>query len=189
MPDLTLSGLNVSRAVRSAFKGRLQDMTVWRGGVAYPTDGFIETSTGGGRATIIQTAVLDAIGRPVAGDEVSVAGDDRRWRVLSVSGVPGVSWTAELARGLEDAPESFQPVELAVAAFDTYVSLQALTGLPRGHRMEIQWEGPTSGTLFTSRGIVLVQNLTPNSDYIMTQIEYDADGRPSEPQRFTARTT
>lgn len=190
MTDLVLSGTNVSSAVRSAFKGRLQAVSVWRDGSPHPCDGFVETSTGGGRATVVPPRPFP-LEQPMAGDELTVGGDPRRWRILNVSGVPGVSWTCDLARGLEDAASSFQPVELAVAAFSTYVQLTVLPPavLARGHRLFITWRGPTSGSLYSTRGIIQVPGLSPSSAYEFTAQEFDANGRPSEVARFNAETT
>ena len=191
MADLVISGTNVSRALRTATAGRLQTLSIWRDGRAYATDGFVETSTGGGRATIIHQPALDAIEQPMAGDELTVQGDDRRWRILSVSGVPGTSWQADLARGLAEGDAGYAPIEMAVAAFDTFVQLTVVPPavLARGHRLLIEWDGPSQGSLYTSRGIVQITGLTPGSRYVFRLTEFNGSGEPSTTQAFAANTT
>ena len=191
MPDLILDGRNLSRLVQNALRGKLQQGSVWRDGRAYATDVFVQTSTTGGRATIIHQPALDAINQPMAGDELTVQGDDRRWRILNTAGVPGVQYEADLARGLAEGDEGYAPVEVAIAAFPTYVQLTVLPPavLARGHRLLIEWDGPSQGSLYSSRGIVQVSGLLPASDYQFKLTEFNGSGEPSTTQQFTARTT
>lgn len=191
MADTILGNINLSKLVQGATKGRLQTVSVWRDGVAHPTDGALQTSTVGGRATIIHQPILDRIEQPMAGDEFTVQGDQRRWRILSVSGVPGTAWEADLARGLKAGQDSYAPVEMSVASFSTYVLLTVLPPavLARGHILLIEWDGPTQGSLYTSRGIVQVMGLLPESSYTFKLTEFTGDGEPSTTQEFTARTT
>ena len=188
---LVISGVDVGATVRSAFKGKLQQLNIWRDGVPRACDGVIQTSTVGGRATIIHSEFLDQIEQPMAGDELTVHGDPRRWRLLSVSGTPGVSWEAEMARGLKAGEDSYAPVEMSVASFSTYVLLTVLPSNPlqRGHFLLVEWSGATQGSLYTSRGIVQVMGLLPESAYTFKLTEFDGDGTPSTTQEFTARTT
>ena len=191
MADTILGSTNVSKLVQGAFQDRLQKLNVWRDGVPRACDGFIQTSTVGGRATIIHSEFLDQIEQPMAGDEITLAGDTRRWRILSVNGVPGTAWTADLARGLKAGEDSYAPVEMSVASFSTYVLLTVLPSNPlqRGHFLLVEWSGATQGSLYTSRGIVQVMGLLPESAYTFKLTEFDGDGTPSTTQEFTARTT
>lgn len=191
MADLVIDGVNVSKQVQSAFRGKLQQCNVWRDGVPRACDGVIQTSTVGGRATLIHSEFLDQIEQPRAGDELTVHGDNRRWRILSVSGTPGVSWVADVARGLKAGDDSYAPVPLAIAAFSTSVTLTVVPPavLQRGHFLLIEWDGPSQGSLYTSRGAVSIAGLLPDSSYTMRETEFDGDGTPSTTQEFTARTT
>ena len=190
--DLVLQGTNISQAIRGI---KLLSLNLWRDGTPHACEGFVTESSAGGRATLLNGAFINPIGGPKVGDELSKAGEAReKWVIVNVNGVEQVSYDCDLARGLADGPAGYAPVAMAVAAFRSYVLLTVDTavspaGLRRGHRLKVDWQGPTSGSTFSERGAITVSNLMPNSDYAMTVQEFDADGNPSEVARFRARTT
>ena len=188
---LVLDGVDVSSEVYSALKGKLTPCVVEDGGIEYPTEGSLGTSTGGARATILHQPTWPVHGIPSAGMTIKFRGDDRTWRILNVSSTPETSHALDLARGLEPGRARFAPVELAVAAFGTYVQLTVVPPavLARGHRLKLDWMGPTSGSGFYERGIVQITGLTPSSEYAFSEQEFDADGNPSQVVNFAVRTT
>ena len=187
--DLVLQGVNISQLVRGV---TLVSLNLWRDGTPYACEGFVTESSQGGRATILNGEFINPIGGPKVGDEVSRAGQaGEKWVIVNVNGVEQVSYECDLARGLVDGAPRFAPVPMAVAAFSSYVLLSVVPPavLQRGHRLKVDWHGPTSGSTYSSRGAVQVVGLRPASDYELSLIEFDVNGNPSEPARFTARTT